>query len=84
MTEEIVFIDDSPRPPLTAGEIAESVAKLAQEKLDIKNLRDDFAAKAMQGMCANTGITQASYANYAHDSYCMADAMLKARIKEDL
>lgn len=45
-----------------------------------KSLRDDFAAKAMQGMLANQHPYQASDEHmFARDSYTMADAMLEAR-----
>lgn len=44
------------------------------------NLRDYFAAKAMQGMLANQHPYQASDEHmFARDAYVMADAMLKAR-----
>ncbi|SOY65632.1 Gp38 [Cupriavidus phytorum] len=42
-------------------------------------LRDYFAAKAMQGLCANNGYNQHSPATLANEAYGMADAMLKAR-----
>ena len=41
-------------------------------------LRDYFAAKAMQGLLANSEV-QATHAEFAAESYKMADAMLKAR-----
>lgn len=44
------------------------------------DLRDYFAAKAMQGMLANQHPYQASDERmFARDAYVLADAMLKAR-----
>jgi hypothetical protein len=43
---------------------------------DGMTLRDYFAAKAMQGICARV---QWSYSGAAEDAYAYADAMLKAR-----
>ena len=46
------------------------------------DLRDYFAAKAMQGFCANPAAmpqTQEHFDNLAIDALRMADAMLKAR-----
>lgn len=45
---------------------------------DGMTLRDYFAAKAMQGLLANSEV-QATHAEFAAESYKMADAMLKAR-----
>lgn len=45
-------------------------------------LRDYFAAKAMQGFCANIGRNRYSQENIgviAIDAYAVADAMLNAR-----
>lgn len=45
-------------------------------------LRDYFAAKAMQGICANDACVptrQVHFDNIAEDAYRMADSMLKAR-----
>ena len=42
-------------------------------------LRDYFAAKAMQGMMANSW--NSNYGDWAEHAYIMADAMLKAREK---
>jgi hypothetical protein len=55
------------------------------------NLRDYFAAKAMQGMNANTNddhdVELETYDEYcaeiARCAYKMADAMMKAREKQD-
>ena len=86
MTEDDIEIIFEPRKAVTAGDIAEGIAKLAQEKLDIKNLRDMFAANAMQGM-----LTNGEYWGRHNDgslplpdvlmetAYEIADAMLKAR-----
>jgi hypothetical protein len=41
-------------------------------------LRDEFAAKALQGMMADSQIRQ-SWEAFATDAYDAADAMLKAR-----
>jgi len=79
------FIDPiyEPRKAVTAGEIAEGIAKLAQEKLDIKNLRDMFAAKAMQGLTTEgevCGDCAEDVADRVSElSYIYADSMLKAR-----
>jgi hypothetical protein len=40
--------------------------------------RDYIAAKALQGLLANSNI-QGNFRQYAHDAYVLADAMLKAR-----
>lgn len=45
-------------------------------------LRDYFAAKVMQGLCANDGYNQHSPKVLANEAYGMADAMLEARNKE--
>lgn len=45
-------------------------------------LRDYFAAKAMQGICANEATLptrQEYFDNIANDAFRLADAMLKAR-----
>ncbi|QKS60447.1 hypothetical protein [Cupriavidus gilardii] len=44
-----------------------------------KAQRDYFAAKAMQGLCANDGYNNHSPATIANEAYGMADAMLAAR-----
>lgn len=44
------------------------------------SLRDYFAAKAVQGLLADTQIRQ-SWAGFAEDAYALADAMLAARQK---
>jgi hypothetical protein len=50
---------------------------------DGMTLRDYFAAKAMQGFCANTGHElmdgEHTFKSAARDSYKIADAMLRAR-----
>ena len=43
------------------------------------DLRDYFAAKAMQGMLAAPFHPQSGPDMYARDAYTIADAMLKAR-----
>jgi hypothetical protein len=45
------------------------------------DLRDYFAAKAMQGLLASD--VYASKDKFAENAYAMADAMLKAREKND-
>lgn len=45
------------------------------------DLRDYFAAKAMQGLLADTEIRQ-SWAKFAEDAYEVADAMMEAREKK--
>lgn len=43
------------------------------------NLRDYFAAKAMQGICANSDLGGWSPSIIVREAYAVADAMLKAR-----
>ena len=43
------------------------------------SLRDYFAAKAMQGISANTECNERTFEEIAEISYKQADAMLKAR-----
>jgi len=43
------------------------------------NLRDYFAAKAMQGFCATEETGNWSRSEMAEASYALADAMLRAR-----
>jgi len=43
------------------------------------NLRDYFAAKAMQGICASGPTNEWSNSRLAAEAYDLADAMLKAR-----
>ena len=43
-------------------------------------LRDYFAAKAMQGFCANPANRDALPVEIAKGAYLVADAMLKARV----
>lgn len=43
-----------------------------------KQLRDEIAMKAMQGMLANPNYDNASYQEMATEAYEVADAMLKA------
>jgi hypothetical protein len=42
-------------------------------------LRDYFAAKALQGICASGPTSDWSNTRIAADAYALADAMLKAR-----
>ena len=85
MTEDDIEIIFEPRKAVTAGDIAEGIAKLAQEKLDIKNLRDMFAAKSMQGYCTvsdpkhQSSVPGQYESLVAKSAYAMADAMLRAR-----
>ena len=44
-----------------------------------KSLRDDFAAKAMQGMFSNATWDAQTHAQQADDAYFMADCMLESR-----
>ena len=50
-------------------------------KHDGMTLRDYFAAKAMQGMCAEGSYREDSYDNLAAWAYKQADAMLEQRNK---
>jgi hypothetical protein len=43
------------------------------------NLRDYFAAKAMQGICASDPSTAMTNVRIAAEAYDLADAMMKAR-----
>ena len=54
---------------------------MAFEEVCGMTLRDYFAAKAMQGMCATLGEVSGEpfWHVLASDAYKMADAMLKAR-----
>lgn len=47
---------------------------------DGMTLRDYFAAKAMQGLLADSRL-RAKWHEFASDAYEMADAMLEARVK---
>ena len=42
-------------------------------------LRDYFAGKALEGMCANPELLGSNEADFAYAAYNRADAMLKAR-----
>ena len=50
-----------------------------QKEQKEKDLRDYFAAKAMQGLQSNIGTNNWSPEKYAIQSYKIADAMLKQR-----
>jgi len=43
------------------------------------SLRDYFAAKAMQGMCANSDFNDTQWDRIAKEAYLAADALLTAR-----
>ena len=51
------------------------------------DLRDYFAAKAMQGICVSKDeagtLINHGYKWIASEAYCIADAMMKAREKND-
>ena len=47
-----------------------------------ESLRDDLAAKAMQGICAHHDSWGLPIAGFPANAYAMADAMLKAREAE--
>jgi len=59
---------------LTMGE----ALAITKTPLHPRELRDDFAGKAMQGLLAGT-LKSADTSLIARDCYAMADAMLKAR-----
>lgn len=44
-------------------------------------LRDYFAAKAMQGMCADPSFAPTRYGDIADRAYLLADAMIAERAK---
>ena len=53
------------------------------DMLDKMTLRDYFAAKVMQGICASDPVSTMTNERIAAESYDLADAMLEARnIKE--
>lgn len=45
------------------------------------NLRDYFAAKALQGLCADPNTANAKREDIVAECYELADAMLAARVK---
>jgi hypothetical protein len=58
------------------------VPNSGDEELDTMiraSLRNDFAAKAMQGICANSDLGGWSPSIIAREAYAVADAMMKAR-----
>ncbi len=55
----------------------------AEHISDQYDLRDYFAAKAMQGMSANPEIGFIDISSAANEAYKLADAMLKERDKEE-
>jgi len=56
-------------------------SQCASEEEYIETLRNDFAAKAMQGLLACSIQPQSGVDMYAKDAYLIADAMLSARVK---
>lgn len=64
--------DGGPAFPVTSDNYA---AKWCGDGM---SLRDYFAAKALQGMLADTSV-QAPPSEFAHNAYKLADAMLEAR-----
>ncbi len=62
----------------TNGPIEQKEKQKATRLPDELDLRDYFAAMAMQGLCAN-GNTKAT--EIAQAAYIVADAMLKERLK---
>ena len=52
---------------------------MAFEEVCGMTLRDYFAAKAMQGICASGPTNEWSNSRLAAEAYDLADAMLKAR-----
>jgi len=58
------------------------VPSSGDEELDAMiraSLHNDFAAKAMQGLCANSDLGGWSPSIIAREAYDVADAMMKAR-----
>ena len=63
----------------TNGRIEQSERQKAILSPGEVDLRDYFAAKAMQGFCAREVSIECSADDIADDAYAMADAMLAAR-----
>jgi hypothetical protein len=63
----------------TSEPIEQKEKQKATRLLDELDLRDYFAAKAMQGMLACPVQPQSGADMYARDAYFVADSMLKAR-----
>lgn len=51
------------------------------ESFNGMTLRDYFAAKALQGLCADPNTADAKRADLVAECYELADAMLAARVK---
>jgi len=79
--------NDDPRELLWASDIA-LLREVAATLLKMPSLRDEFAARAMQGMCADgaylerevRAAQQSTEDSIAYWAYRQADAMLKARV----
>lgn len=51
-----------------------------QERIDTgMDLRDYFAAKAMQGFCSRQDLSSDDFSDMVEQSYQIADAMMEAR-----
>lgn len=55
------------------------ITAVVEPKQSGMTLRDYFAAKAMQGMCADPSTSGRKGSDIAEEAYQMADAMLAAR-----
>jgi hypothetical protein len=66
-------------PAFPANEERFSNGTLKQLGTPGMTLRDYFAAKAMQGICASGPTNEWSNSRLAAEAYDLADAMLKAR-----
>ncbi|MFJ4113773.1 hypothetical protein [Pseudomonas sp. NPDC089758] len=53
----------------------------AKQLMSGMTLRDYFAAKALQGLCADPNTADAKRADLVAECYELADAMLAARVK---
>lgn len=71
---------DNGGPAFPAPE-ASSVLFGTAASLTGMTLRDYFAAKALQGLCADPGTSGAKRENLVAECYELADAMLAARVK---
>lgn len=67
-----------PRPFSKTGEYSDSTKEHAQAGM---TLRDYFAAKALQGICAHPDTWGRQTNEIAKAAYELADAMLAARVK---
>ena len=66
-------MNNPPAFPLTSNWLGEL------RHLNGMTLRDYFAAKVMQGICASDPVSTMTNERIATESYDLADAMLKAR-----